>query len=218
MGRKASQPKTPEQKVFAAKDRERLEFQSMINKEVCNFVLRLQEKNPKYSGFGVKPLNIAYVKGQKGISKAYLEIADAIVLPSNVDKTQVAILKDVQEKLTDLNLHPNIWNKPLTPSMKKKVETRVNCNIPKPVDLRKCDTLAKIRKKVKAAQQKSVAVKTFKTTIAFSRGAVVIGKTSHPLVMRTSGGKTYPSIRVNIKNKGQCWVRMDGLVAALKEA
>lgn len=216
MGRKSSQPKTPEQQAYADRARRKAEFEERINAFALAEANRLREEEPnKYADLSLEPLNRAFIKGQKGISKAYLKIAEHMTWLSNVDKTQVSIIAQVQEKLPDLIIRPNIWNKKLSGRFKHKIIEKVKCNLSKPVDLRGCDTLAKIRKKVKMALRIASGALTFQPKIIVGGNTITIEKKSYSIVMRSVKGYSYPYIRVDVKNKRRCWVRADGLVAML---
>jgi len=214
------QKKTVSQKVYAGKSRQKDEFQKLVNEAAQASAKRLKEKNPAYAGLDIKCMNLAYVKGQKGISKAYIEIASAIMEPENMKKTQREILEQVQLKFPALTLHQNIWNRELIPNMKKQIDRKIQNNMMKPVSLVGCNTLAAIRKKVKTALKVSKDGKTFKATVTFTPDAVVIGKTSYAISKKEAADKkyAYSTIRVDIKGKGRCSIRVDGLRAALQNS
>jgi hypothetical protein len=213
----ASKAKTAQQRAYAAKQEKLAELQKVANAATRKATREWRAKNPEHADLDVKVMNFSYVRNKKAVSKAILEIAQRMTWPSNADKKQVEIVRDVQPLFPELNLRPTIWQKALSQSMMKKVEPVINGNLPKAISLKGCNTLSKIRKKIKTARHAAAgAPHTFKATITFSREAVVIGKASYKLEMRTSKGHKYPCIRVPVRGT-RCWVRMDGLVAALKK-
>lgn len=212
-----SKVKTAQQKAYAEKREKLTELRKAANKAASEAARQWIADNPDYKDLAVKPLNISYIKNKKGMTKAIIEIAKRMTWPSNAQRKQIDIVRDVQEMFPELNLRPNIWQKALHPAVVKKVHEVVNGNIPKPINLKGCNTLSKIKKKIKTARDAAAGgPHTFKPVIKISGEAVVINSTSYPLIMRESKGQTYPCIRVSVKGK-RCWVRMDGLVATLKK-
>lgn len=210
------QKKTASQKAYADKSRKKDEFQRKVNEAAEARAKKLKESNPDYADLDIKCMNVAYVRGQKGISKVYFKIADMIMYPENMGKTQAAIIKEIQPLFPELTIRTNIWNRELIPAVKDRIERRMSSNTSKPINFRGCNTLAQMRKRVKAAFKVAGSGKTFKTPITFASDSVVIGKTSYPITKKSAAGKVYPSIRVEVIGKGRCWVRVDALKAVLQ--
>lgn len=218
MNRPISRKLTPSQKTFSEKEKVKKEFRRRIDAVIFAEEEKLKQSNPDYADLGVKPMNIIYVKGRKGITKAYLRIAKVMITPRGVsEKTQKEILEAVQAEYPNLKLNPNIWNRKLHPGIKKTIEKHIQGNTVSRVSIKDCNTLAEIKKKIKISTQAKGKSETFKTEITFTEESVIIGKNSYALVMRGTGERTYPSIRVDIPGKGRCWVRADALLAVLKK-
>lgn len=212
-----SKAKTSQQKEYADKQKKLGELRKLADSAASEAAKQWLAKNPGYEDLAVRPLNISYVRNKQGITKAIIEIADRMVSPGHANKTQGEIVNDVQVLYPDINLHPNIWNKVLRSNLMERVHMRVKDKLPKPINLKGCNTLSKIRKKIKVSKDADAGKPyTFKPTIQISGEAVVINDTSYPLVMREVKGKKYPCIRVPVKGT-RCWVRMDAVVATLKK-
>lgn len=210
--------KTPAQQGYADKKAKLTELQKAVNKAAADAGKDWLIRNPDCNDLAVKPMNIAYVRRKGATTKVITEIASRMMNPANKDKTQAEILRDIQPQFPEITLHANLWQNELSPGLWRKVEAIVQNGLRKPVSLRGCKTLSKIRKKVQAAQQVAAGARTFKTEITFTNArTVIIGNKSYPIVMRGSEGAEYPCIRINVKDKGRCWLRVDALAAALLE-
>ena len=203
--------KTPAQEKFAQKKDKIAELRKVANQASLKAAKEWLAKNPVYADLRIKPANIAYVQRKGETTKVIFELAQRMTCPSNRDKTQAKILQDVQSMFPGTQLHNSLWQKQLPPSLLRKIIPKVNNNLQKPVNLQSCKTLSQIRNKVKASQQIATGKRSFKVEITFTNQSVIIGKESYPLEMRSSNY----CIRVTAKNGKRCWVRVDGLAAAL---
>lgn len=206
--------KTPAQKKYASKKEKVAELRKVANQAALKAAKEWVTKNPDYADLKIKPANIAYIQRKGETTKALIELAQRMTYPSNRDKTQANILQDVQSMFPGTQLYNSLWQKPLPPSLLRKILPKVNNNLPKPINLQGCKTLSQIRKKVQASQQIATGKRSFKVQITFTNESVIIGKESYPLEMRSSNY----CIRITLKNGKRCWVRVDGLAAVLMKA
>lgn len=209
--------KLPQQEAYAEKNENLADFRKQLNAIVKKAAQDLAAENPEFQDFDVLPQNIAYIKNKEGTIRAIYKIAEHMMWPSSMDKTQDEIREGAQKHFPDLPLKKGLWNKELKGRVRKKVEETVKCNMQKPPSFKGCKTLAQFRKKVRAANEIALGARTFKTSITFSRDAVVFGHKSYNLTLDKVAGQTYPRIRVMHEGK-RCPLRMDLLVAILKEA
>ena len=209
--------KTPQQQQYKLKKDAISNLQDYVDAAAKSAVERWKTQHPEYPDLSVKPMNRVYVKNKAGITRAIIHIARILPLMENLSKTQAAILKEVQEGFPESKLSANIWNKPLNAAVLKNVEQAVLGNRGDiPINLKGCNTLSSIRKRIKKSYTINVTKNyKFKADITFTAAAVFLGNVSYPLVMRKSGNSSYPCIRVNTKDK-RVWVRADALVAMLK--
>ena len=208
----------PQQKDFAKKRKKLTELQKTADAAARNAVKEWLSNNPDYSDLDVKVQNFSYVRNKKGVSKAIIAIAQRITWPSNVDKKQIDILKDIQPLFPDLELKPTIWQKKITGKLLQTVHIQINGNMTKPVNLKGCNTLSAIKKRVKAVL-KAIGGKayTFKPTVTFTPDVVIIGNKSYPIIKKVAKGLTYPSIKVPLGGRRDSSVRVDGLFMAIHE-
>lgn len=209
--------KTPQQAQYKRVQQKKEELQKAVNQAAKQAESEWLLRNSEFSNLAVKRLNIAYVRNKKGVSKGIIEIAKLLPFPENSRKTQKEILEKVMKQNPECELKPTIWSKSLSSGLLKKVHMLVRANSKLPFDLKGCDTLSKIRKRIKSSQDRAANKPyTFKPIIVITEEAVLINDTSYPLVLRKAKGIEYLCIRVSVKGK-RCWVRIDALIEALKK-
>lgn len=210
MSKRAS-PQTIAQKQFAAKKGKLAELQKAANQAALQAAKEWLAKNPDSADLKIRPMNVAYIQRKGNTAKAITELAIRMMYPSNQDRTQKQILEDIKPMFADLELYSSIWQKKLSTGLLKQVVAKVNGNLPQKDSFTGCTTLSQIRKRVKTKLQVAKGKRGFKAEITFTNESVIIGKRSYPLELR---GPHY-CIRVTTKSGKRCWVRMDGLAAAL---
>ncbi|MCE9506943.1 MAG: hypothetical protein K8R48_01315 [Alphaproteobacteria bacterium] len=209
------QPKTPQQGAYTKKKEKLTALRKAANEGATEKVKEWHKQNPGNEDLAVKPLNAAFVRNPPGFTKAILRIADVMVFDKTGKKKQNEIVREIQPQFPDFELRPTIWQKKLHPAVVEKVAARIQGNMASPIDLHGCKTLSGFRKRLKAHNRVAMAVHTFKGKISISKEAVVVaGAKEYPVEKRGSGGRTYPAIRVTVKNKRQ-WIRLDALAFLL---
>lgn len=209
--------KTPAQQDYADKAAKRDALKKVMNDAALEAGRKHLEANPDYNDLAFKPNNTVYIRRKRGTTKAILEVAKRMMYRDNENRTQTAILQDVQPDFPEITLHNALWSRELPAYLVRKIEPIVNDVLRKPISLRGCKTLSQIRKKAKVSQQKSAGAQSFKPEIIITaEPAIIIGKTHYPVTMRGSGEKQHPYIRVPLLDgEERCWLRADGLEAAL---
>lgn len=210
-------PKTPAQQDYADKAARRNALKKVMDAAALEAGRKYLEANPDCNDLAFKPNNIVAIRRKRGTTKAILEIAKRMMYRDNENRTQAAILRDVQPDFSEIALHNGLWSRELPAYLVRKIEPIVNDTLEKRISLRGCKTLSQIRKKVKVSQQKSAGARSFKPEIIITaEPAIIIGKTHYSVTLRGSGEKQHPYIRVPLLNgKDRCWLRADGLAAAL---
>lgn len=208
---------TPQQQAYATKAKHRSEYEKALNKEMAKVAKTLQDENPEFEGFKVKPNNAVYIPSRKDTGKIITALTQGILLDRTNKKTQAAILRDVQTQFPESTLYSSIWYKPLSAGLWKKVETLIVGNMSNPISIRGCKTLSEVYKKIKANRERDAAIKTFKAEIVISKDAVIVGNKTYTTSYRTSNGHKYPCIRVKGRDDKRGWLRVDRLIALLRE-
>ncbi|MDE1152680.1 MAG: hypothetical protein PW788_09100 [Micavibrio sp.] len=206
---------TPQRQRYKNKRDSLNKFNADINKTVLDRAKYLRESDPSYSEFGIKPSNRGYIKNKNGAGiKVFEAIADILVSDKAGNKTQVEILKQVQQTFPTIFLQPNIWHRELYAHRLKKIQERINCNLVKPISFNGCKTLSEIKARMRAKQNAQTATQTYTPKIAINKEVVVINDKSFPIERRKASDPKSASIRVNVLGKRQ-WIRLDALMAFL---
>ena len=144
-------------------------------------------------------------------------LADHIAWHHNDEQTNTKILEEVQAMFPDNNLHNSIWNKQLHGKARESIIDRINGNMAKAPNLRRCKTLSEMRKIIKKSRQVAKGSRTFQTEITFTNEQVFIGKKGYALELDKNGVYQYYVARIPVKKK-RVKLRLDALAEALKQA
>lgn len=211
---KNSTPKSPQQIVYAEKQAHLAEFKKRLNSMVRKAAKELAAENSDYKDFCVIPQNVTYMKNKEGVILAIFKIAEQMMWPSSMEKTQDQIRADVQTLFPGLEIKKGIWGRPLLGKVRKRVDEIVTGNMMSAPSFAKCKTLSQFRRKVLTQRKVASGLRTFKLPITIGKDTVVIGSQAYALERYNVGKYKYPRIRIECKGKRQP-LRMDVLASAL---
>lgn len=167
---------------------------------------------------GFKRQNIYYKKRPPGFSKVMPDIVVEMLLPGGIKKTQQQIIDSVGMRHPLQDIKRSIWTRPLQSYEKKMIETKMRGNMRSSMDISDCKTLAQIRRKlIRYFNRQEGKPYAFKAKFEINKDLVVVNSKLFPITWRKSGDKTYPCIRVSVKDKRH-WLRVDVLSKMLLDA
>ena len=217
MKHKLKKPPTPQNKQFLEKAKKATEIQKTLGELVAPVIKQWRIDNPDLvAKYSTRTEIVCRPRGQEGFTEVYPKIVERMFFKKNEGKTQIDILKDVRPLFPKLVIHPGVWQHDIPKWAFDKIDTFIACSM-YPVDIRKCKTLSQIKKKLDAAIQAKAALRTFKTAVAISRDAIVIGDESYLIEARKVGDYKYRSIRVKTNDGKRSWIRVDALINLLEK-
>ncbi len=179
---------------------------------------RLQKDHPELVG-----KKMHFIAGNRCLTSAeipfkdvYLKLLDAMLF-GGLDKTQVDIIREVQEKYFQDKgkISANVWNKALEPWAIANINKRVQGNMVRPIDVSKCSTLGEVKKTLKVNNSEGGAVYKYSGQIVVNKYAVMAGKASYPLMKRRKAHSIQVPISWDEEGKRQ-WIRLDALLSLLE--
>src|SRR5690606_33336899 len=102
--------------------------------------------------FIFKTSNKVFKRAAVPFGKVCNLIVDALLFDNGFEKTQKAIIEEINNDLSDGQISPNAWSRKLEPWAFKKVETRIKGQMKNPVDISGCKTLSDVKKVMKAQE------------------------------------------------------------------
>lgn len=176
---------------------------------------RLRKDNPELAGKKLHLLtgNRCLPSAEIPFTDVYLKIVDNLLYKGGLEKTQTAILEDIEERYfkDKGKISRNVWTRPLEPWAIKNIKVRITGNMDKPADITGCETLSDIRRMLKASQSHGAAILQYSGKITVNKKSVSAGKALYPIMKRR---EAY-AIQVSVDDGKYQWIRLDALLALL---
>ena len=216
----SKKPLLKQQKAYKQNAQNRANFKRLLDAETKEAEERIRQRFPEFKELGAVTNSRVFNRTPKGKgkTKAILKIIELLLNDRLASKKQAEVLKEVQDKFSEIQLLPNIWNKELHPTVLRKIKAKIDGDMTEPISIRGLKKLSEIRKAIYSTRKIKGAKKVFKKTIALSKQEVVIGKTIYRVELRNKGKPSQKkAVRVTVRGKRE-WVNFAPLCAILLEA
>lgn len=152
-------------------------------------------------------------------SAPFLKVLDMIMhqllfRKDGPNKTQKAIIDEINEKLDEGKASYNVWTKSLEPWVVQEIQKKIDGNLRPTVNVRDCKTLGEVRRVLKTHQHSGEVTLVYSGKITVTREAVFIGKTRYPVIERATNKALSIQVTALPTEKRQ-WIRLDALAGFL---